>query len=148
MGNAEIADPAAPRVVVNVPSDWTSAPGQGAVALALSGPDGMSGSVTIAATTDGPAEAFTQYSDDVTAMFPLSSINVAPAEFCGYSSQKLFGSVSDEAGQSLDFADRITHIWTNTGEYLVVIHAQAPVRTAGFESAKSVLMEDFAVVIP
>jgi hypothetical protein len=47
-----------------------------------------------------------------------------------------------------EFADRITHIWTNTSQYLVAIHLEGPQDAAGFGAAKAALMQDFAVVIP
>ncbi len=147
-GRAEVADPVAPRIVVSVPNDWTAVPGRGDVALTLSGPEEMSGSVTIAPTTLDPAEAFTEYADDVLASAAVSSVSVLPAEFCGYSSQRLIGRLSDTPDQAVDFADRITHIWTNSANYLAVVHVQAPVGAAGFDAATSVLMEDFSVVIP
>lgn len=145
---AEVTDPVAPRIVVSVPRDWTATPGQGDVALNLAGPEGMSGTVTIAPTTLDAADAFDQYGDDATAAAPISTVSALPAEFCGYSSQRLMGTWADNPGQTVEFVDRITHIWTNTTDYLVTIHAQAPAGAAGFESAESVLMEDFAIVIP
>ena len=145
---AAVSDPAAPRITISVPSGWASNPGTGDVALTLAGPDGMSGTVTIAATTLDPAAAFDKYSDDIAAKVQLSSINVRPAEFCGYSSQELFGTLSDPPAPAVDFADRITHIWTNTRDYLVAVHLQGPTGAAGFEDAKTALMQDFAVVSP
>jgi hypothetical protein len=145
--NAHVADPVAPRIVVNLPKDWTSTPGQGDVALTLSGPSGMSGTVTIAPTTLAPADAFKHYSDELMKTAPLVAENVRPAEFCGYSGQILFGTMSG-AGPTVEFSDRLAHIWTNTAKYLVGIHAQAPKDTPGYDAAKSVLMQDFSVVIP
>jgi hypothetical protein len=46
------------------------------------------------------------------------------------------------------FADRVTHIWTNTRAYLVVIHLEGPADAPGFDAAKSTVMQQFAVVIP
>lgn len=145
---ATVADPAAPRLTVTVPDGWTSQPGTGDVALTLAGPDGLSGVVTIAATTLGPADAFDKYADDVAVKAALSSINLRPAEFCGYSSQELFGTLSDSPADVVEFADRITHIWTNTKTYLVAIQMQGPRGAPGFEDARTVLMSDFAIVIP
>lgn len=145
---ATVADPVAPRLTITVPDGWTSVPGSGEVALLLTGPSGMSGTVIIAATPLGPAEAFDKYADDVAAKAALSSINVRPAEFCGYSSQELFGTLSDSPAETVEFADRITHIWTNTTSYLVAVHMQGPRGTAAFDDAKTVLMADFAIVIP
>ncbi|OBF62102.1 hypothetical protein A5787_16710 [Mycobacterium sp. 852002-50816_SCH5313054-b] len=54
-----------------------------------------------------------------------------------------------EAGPGgVAFADRITHVWTNTRSFLVVIHLEGPVGAPGFDAAKSTTMQQFAVVIP
>jgi hypothetical protein len=57
---------------------------------------------------------------------------------------------SDPEGPSgeIDFADRITHIWTNTKNYLVAIHLEGRSGTRGWSATKSALTQDFAVVIP
>ena len=144
---AQVADLAAPRITVAVPDGWTSEPGQGDVALRLSGPDGMTGSVTIAATTLDPAAAFADYAAMLQRSKPDLHVDTAGATFCGYSSQKLTGTFLGPPG-TLDFADRITHIWTNTGKYLVTIHLEGPADGPGFDAAKTALMQDFAVVIP
>jgi hypothetical protein len=145
---ATVSDPVAPRLTVSVPAGWTSTPGTGDVALTLAGPSGMSGSVTIAATTLDPAAAFEKYADDLSGTAPISSINVRPAEFCGSSSQELFGTLSGGAEDPIDYADRVVHIWTKTAKYLVAIQAQGPKDVAGFDDAKTALMQDFAIVIP
>ena len=144
---AQISDPAAPRITVSMPDGWTSEPGQGDVALALSGPDGMTGTVTISSTTLDPAAAFADYAGMLARSKPDLKVDTAGAKFCGYSSQKLTGTFLGSSG-SLDFADRVTHIWTNTDKYLVTIHAEGPADVAGFDAAKTALMQDFAVVIP
>jgi hypothetical protein len=145
---AQVADPAAPRLTVTVPDGWTSEPGQGDVALTLSGPDGMTGTVTIAATTLDPAAAFADYAAMLRSSKPDLRVDTAGAKFCGYSSQKLTGMFLGPSG-TLGFADRITHIWTNTNKYLVTIHMEGPAEAPpGFTAAKTALMQDFAVVIP
>jgi hypothetical protein len=78
---------------------------------------------------------------------PRLKFSVAGAQFCGYSSQLLSMTVQGPSGAT-DFADRITHIWTNTKQYLVAIHLEGPGGAAGFSGAKATLMQDFAVVIP
>ena len=117
------------------------------LALALSGPDGMSGQVTIASTPLDAGAAFAAYGDAAVDRSAVSVLNVMPAEFCGFSSQRLFGNWSDKPGESVEFADRITHIWTNTGDYLVAIHVEGPAGASsspgyspGFHEAKDVLM--------
>ena len=145
---AQVADPAAPRITVTVPDDWTSEPGQGDVALTLSGPDGMTGTVTIAETKLDPAAAFADYAAMLRRSKPDIKVDTEGAKFCGYSSQKLTGTFLGPSG-TLGFADRITHIWTNTDKYLVTIHMEGPAEAPPvFSAAKAALMQDFAVVIP
>lgn len=144
---AQVSDPAAPRITVAAPDGWTSEPGQGDVALTLSGPDGMTGTVTIASTTLDPAAAFADYAAMLRRSKPDLQVDTMGAQFCGYSSQKLTGTFLGPPG-TLDFADRITHIWTNTNRYLVTTHLEGPADAPGFDTAKTALMQDFAVVIP
>jgi hypothetical protein len=144
---AQVSDPAAPRLTVTVPDGWTSEPGQGDVALTLSGPDAMTGTVTIASTTLDPAAAFADYTAMLRRSKPDLKVDAEGAKFCGYSSQKLIGTFLGPPG-TLDFADRITHIWTNTNKYLVTTHLEGPADVPGFDAAKTALMQDFAVVIP
>jgi hypothetical protein len=144
---AQVSDPAAPRITVTVPEGWTSQPGQNDVALTLSGPDDMTGTVTIAETTMDPAAAFADYVAMLRRSKPDLQLNTAGAKFCGYSSQKLTGTFLGPPG-TLDFADRVTHIWTNTNKYLVTIQLEGPADAPGFDAAKTALMQDFAVVIP
>lgn len=145
---AQVSDPEAPRITVAVPDGWSVAPGSGDVGVRMEGPGGMSATVTIAQTQLDPAEAFTEYADKVMAASPVSSVSVLPAQLCGYSGQKLMGAWSDTPQQSVEFLDRIAHIWTNSNNYLVAVHVQAPAGTDGFDAASTVLIEDFAVGIP
>ena len=145
---AQVSDPEAPRITVAVPDGWSVAPGSGDVGVRMEGPGGMSATVTIAQTQLDPAEAFTEYAGKVMAVSPVSSVSVRPAQLCGYSGQKLMGAWSDTPQQSVEFLDRIAHIWTNSNNYLVAVHVQAPAGTDGFDAASTVLIEDFAVGIP
>jgi hypothetical protein len=145
---AQVADPAAPRITVAVPDGWSVEPGSGDVGVRLQGPNGMFATVTIAPTKLEPAEAFDEYADKVMAESAVSSVSVLPAELCDYSGQKLMGAWSDTPQQSVEFLDRIAHIWTDTNDYLVAVHVQAPAGTDGFDAAGAVLIEDFAVGIP
>lgn len=145
---ASVSDPAAPRLTITVPAGWTATPGEGSTALTLQGPDGAEGLVSIAETDLEPAAAFTAYNDEVFGRSDISVVNTLPAEFCGFSSQRLFGSWGDMPGGTVEFSDRITHIWTNTGKYLVTIHLQGPDDSAAVESAKDTLLADFPIVIP
>ena len=144
---ALVSDPAAPRLTLGVPDGWTSEPGQGDVALTLNGPDGMTGTVNIAETKLDPAAAFADYAASLQRSKPDLKVDTVGAKFCGYSSQKLSGTFRGPPG-TLDFADRITHIWTNTNKYLVTTHLEGPAGAPGFDAAKAALMQDFAVVIP
>jgi len=87
-----------------------------------------------------------RYATDLRTVKAGVNVTVAPAQFCGYSSQLLSGTVPGPS--AVEFADRITHIWTNTKAYLVVIHLKGPVAAQGFNAAKSTVMQQFAVVIP
>jgi hypothetical protein len=144
---AQVYDPAAPRLTVAVPDGWTAEPGQGDMALTLSGPDNMTGTVTIAETKLDPGAAFADYAAMLRRSKPDLQVETAGAKFCGYSSQKLTGTFLGPPG-TLGFADRITHIWTNTNKYLVTVHLEGPADAPGFAEAKTALMQEFAVVIP
>jgi hypothetical protein len=145
---ALVPDPDAPRITVALPDGWSAAPDPGDAAAKMSGPDGMFATVTIAPTKLDPSTAFTEYADKMMAVSTVSSVSVLPAELCDYSGQKLMGAWSDSPQQSVEFLDRIVHIWTNTNNYLVAIHVQAPAGTDGFDAASAVLTEDFDVRLP
>jgi hypothetical protein len=144
---AHVSDAGAPRITVTRPDGWTSESGQRDVALTLAGPGGLTGTVTIAATELDPAAAFADYAAMLTRSKPDLHVDTVGAPFCGYSSQKLTGTYLGPPG-TLDFADRITHIWTNTDKYLVTIHLEGPADAPGIDAAKTALMQNFAVVIP
>ena len=146
MTRASVPDPVAPTITVRLPDGWNSAPGTADVALTSTGPEGMSVRVTITPTDLDPGGAFLRYAADLRTAKPGVNVTVAPAQFCGYSSQLLSGTVAGPS--AVDFADRITHIWTNTKAYLVVIHLEGPAGTPGFNAAKSTVTQQFAVVIP
>jgi hypothetical protein len=145
---ARVADPAAPVLTIGVPNGFLPSSGDADVAATMAGPDGMSATVTIAATDLDPAAAFKQYGENVTAGSEFSSISVLPGDLCGYSGQKLMGNLADKPGKGVEFRDRIAHIWTNTKNYLVAIHLQGPAAAAGFDDAEQVLMADFGIRIP
>jgi hypothetical protein len=145
---AAVADPAAPKITVPLPSGWGVSKGEGDVGARLVGPNGTSGSVTIAVTTLDPAGAFRKYTDDVMAASAVSSVSVLPADLCGYSGQKLLGAWSDSPQQAVEFGDRIAHIWTNTKNYLVAVHVEGPADPGDFDPFSSPLMDDFGIVIP
>jgi hypothetical protein len=78
----------------------------------------------------------------------VSSVSVLPAELCGFSGQKLMGAWSNTPQQSVEFLDRIAHIPTSDGNYLIAIHVQAPAGTSEFGAASTALIEDVGVRIP
>ena len=144
MARAWVPDPVAPVIVLPLPDGWNSTRGAGDVALTSTGPDGMSVRVTIAPTDLDPGGAFLRYTADLRTKQPGGTLTVAAAQFCGYSSQVLTGTVPG----GVAFADRITHIWTNTKAYLVAVQLDGPAGAPGFDGAKSTVMQQFAVVIP
>ena len=154
---ARVAAPGAPIVTIAVPEGFAlGAPAQGAgqgpgqedVALNLTGPDGMTGTVTIAPTTLDAAAAFRKYADERTADYEISSVSVLPGELCDYSGQELMGLLADKPGQGIDYADRIVHVWTNGGDFLIALRLEAPNGTAGLDAAKSVMLADFGIRMP
>lgn len=145
---ASVPDPAAPKITVVLPAGWSTAPGQGDVGLRLTGPDGMSASVTIARTMLPPAEAFDRFADDAMAASDISTLSVLPAELCGFSGQKLLGSWADSPEHAVEFGDRLAHIPTTSGDYLVAVHVEAPAQGAAFDPLTSPLLGDFGIVIP
>jgi hypothetical protein len=144
---ASVDDPAAPEVTVALPDGWSTTQGDGDVGAQLTGPDGIQATVTIAATQLEPAEAFREYADAAMAASAISTVSVLPAELCDYSGQKLLGSWSDSPQETVEFSDRIAHIWTNTDSYLVAVHVEGPAGPE-FDPFASPLIDDFAVVIP
>jgi hypothetical protein len=146
MTKASVADPVAPVLTVPLPDGWSSTPGTGDVALTSTGPDGMSVRVTITRTDLDPAGAFLRYATDLGTAKPGVKVTVTAAQFCGYSSQLLSGTFGGPGAN--DFADRITHVWTNSQAYLVVVHLEGRGKEPGFDAAKSTVMQQFAVTIP
>ncbi|BBX98163.1 hypothetical protein MLAC_34570 [Mycobacterium lacus] len=145
--SAEVSDPGAPKITISMPDGWNSSAGTGDTALMLIGPDGMSATVTIAATELEPGGSFLRYTANLGGSMPRLKFSVAGAQFCGYSSELLTMTIQGPAG-AIDLADRIAHIWTNSKQYLVAIHLEGPAGAAGFGAAKSRLMQDFGIVIP
>jgi hypothetical protein len=146
---AQVNDPDAPKITVGVPDGWSMSATSGDIGGKMAGPDGMSATVTIAATQLDPAAAFKKYADDVMAESAVSSVSVLPGQLCDFSGQKLMGAWSDTPQNAVEFKDRIVHLWTNSGaDYLVAVHVEAPTGTAGFDDAASVLTEDFEIVLP
>jgi hypothetical protein len=148
MVTATVSDPEAPDITVAVPPGWSTSPGSGDVGARLHGPDGLSATITIAATQLDAAAAFREYTDGLMAQSAVSSVSIVPGELCGYSGQKLMGAWSDTPQNSIEFTDRIVHVWTNTKNYLVSVHVQAPTGVPGLDAAAELLTEDFEVRQP
>ena len=143
---AQIDDPSAPRIVVAMPAGWTAAPS--ATGLTLTGPDGMTGTVTVAKTALDPTAAFEKYTDDVSDQAPISSVSVLPAEICGYSGQQLKGVLSGGPAGKQVYEDRIVHVWTNDGDYLIAVHVAAAETSPAFDAAAETLTADFPITLP
>ena len=79
--------------------------GKAIVALSLSGPDGMTGTVTITVTARDPASAFADYVATLARSKPDFQVDTVGVKFCGYSSQKLSGTFLGPQG-AVEFADR------------------------------------------
>lgn len=138
--------PGAPTVVVAIPDGFRQgAPPSGDVALNLTGPDGLTGTVKITPTRQDAASAFREYADTRTAGHEYNSVSILPDELCGYSGQKLMGVLADKPGSGDDYVDRIVHVWTNTGDYLIALQLQGPTGSKGIDAAKPVLLGDFGI---
>lgn len=146
---ARSAAAGSPTVIIGVPDGFSpGARPAGDVALNLTGPDGMTGTVTIAPTTLDAADAFEKYADDRTADHEITTISLLPGELCGYSGQELMGVLADQPGQGIDYADRIVHVWTDNGDFLIALRLEAPNGAPGLDSAKSVMLSDFGIRMP
>jgi hypothetical protein len=148
MITAAVSDPTAPQISVAVPPGWSSSPGSGDVGARMQGPEGVSATITIAPTELDPAAAFRDYTDRLMAKSAVSSVSILPGELCDYSGQKLMGAWSDTPQNSIEFTDRIVHVWTNTRNYLVSVHVQAPTGVRELDAAGELLTEDFEVRVP
>jgi hypothetical protein len=143
------ARPDMPIVELLAPENWKFVPSPVDPTLNLTGPDGLSGTVTVAPTELEPTKAFDKYSDDAMAKAPIASLSVLPGELCGYSGQKLMGMWSGAgSGGPVEYRDRIAHVWTNAASYLVAIHLEGPKGAPGFAAAEDLMMRDFGIEIP
>ena len=143
---ASTGAPGSPTVVVAVPDGFNqAAPPSGDVALNLIGPDGLTGTVKVSPTHLDAGAAFQQYADARTAGHEFNSVSILPDELCGYSGQKLMGVLADKPGSGNDYADRVVHVWTNNGDYLIALQLQGPAGSKGLDAAKSVLLGDFGI---
>jgi hypothetical protein len=145
---ATVSDPQAPKITVGIPDGWSFTRGSGDVATKMTGPEAMTATVTIERTGLAPADAFRGYADRIMSASAISTVSVLPAELCQYSGQKLMGTWADTPGNSVEFRDRIAHIWTNTANYLVAVHVQAPAGADDLDAAAAWLTGDVQVEIP
>lgn len=146
---ARSAAPGSPTVIIGLPDGFTpGAAPQGDVALNLTGPDGITATVTITPTTLDAANAFDKYADDRTKGSPISSLSVLPGDMCGYSGQELMGMLADQPGQGIQYGDRLVHVWTNDGDFLIAVAVQAPDGGPVLDAAKSALLGDFGIRMP
>ena len=145
---ASVSDPAAPRLTIGVPDQWTFTEGEGDEAVRMQGPEKMSATVTIAPTALDPEAAFRQYTDEVMAKAAASTVSILPAQLCDYSGQKLMGTWSDSAQTSVDFHDRVLHVWTDHGDYLIVIHVEAPSDVDALAAASDVITDHVELTVP
>ena len=145
---AAVDDPRAPQIVIGVPEGWSFMGGTGDVAGRLTGPDRMTATVTIATTDLDPAAAFRGYANDIMEQSAVSTVSVLPGELCDYSGQKLMGSWSDIPETAVEFRDRLVHLPTDTANYLVSVHVEAPSGVDALDAAGDVLTADFEVRMP
>jgi hypothetical protein len=145
---AAVDDKTAPRVTVGVPEGWSFTGGSGDVGVRMTGPDGMSAIVSIAPTALDPEAAFREYTDKIMEKSAVSSVSVLPAELCEYSGQKLMGAWSDTPQNSVEFYDRVAHVWTNTTNYLIAVHVEAPTGVDAVDGASAVITDHIEIAIP
>lgn len=145
---AQIADSVAPVLTIAVPQGWSMQGGTGDIGAQLTGPNGMTATVTIVPTNLDPQQAFAEYAEELTGDAAVSSLNVLPAPLCGYSGQKMTGARSDTPADAVEFVDRVAHIPTASRTYLVSVHTAAPSLTGEFDTAAQQLTGDFEVRIP
>ena len=122
-------------MIVGVPDGFSpGAAPAGDVALNLTGPDGVTATVSITPTTLDATAAFQEYADARTADYEINSVSLLPGELCDYSGQELMGMLADTPGQGID--------------YLVAVQVQGPTDAAALEPAKTSLLEDIGIRMP
>ncbi|MCV7185840.1 hypothetical protein [Mycolicibacterium murale] len=131
-----------PVVAVLAPDGWTA---HGAT---LTGPAGMSASITVTPTDLGPAQAFESYADAAQDKAPISSLSILPAELCGYSGQEFRGMWSGAGDPPVDYRDRLLHVWTEGPSYLVVVHVEGPQGAPGLDAAQELITDRVGIRLP
>nr|MDT0523845.1 hypothetical protein [Streptomyces sp. DSM 41633] len=119
-----------------------------AAAVRLTGPAGMTAEITLTPTTRTARADFQRYADDRVSKYPINSVSVLPGDLCGYSGQKLMGTLAEQPGRGIRYADRIVHIWTNDGAFLGAVRVEAPGVTADFDQTSSAMLADFGITMP
>lgn len=139
--------PGSPTLTVGIPEGFAeeTADGEG---VRLAGPAGMTAHITLTPTTRNARDAFTQYSVDRVAKFSIHSVSVIPGDLCGYSGQELIGILAEQPGKGNEYADRIVHVWTNSGDFMAVVRLEAPSGTPGFDEARTAMLADFGITMP
>ena len=144
---ARVADPLAPKATVGVPEGWSMSSGDGdPVGARLQGPD-MEATVSINRTSLEPAEAFRNYTDDLTSGYSISTVSTLADPMCGFSGQRLIGVLSD-GEETLEYEDRVIHVPAMPQDYLISVHVEAAADAPGFDEAASRLTEDFEIGLP
>ncbi|MCV7365295.1 hypothetical protein H7K19_27510 [Mycolicibacterium neworleansense] len=144
---ADSQAPGSPSLTVAVPEGFTEVTPH-AAAVRLTGPAEMTAEITLTPTTRTARADFEHYADERVAKYPINSVSVLPGDLCGYSGQKLMGMLAEQPGKSIEYADRIVHVWTNDGAFLAVVRLEAPSGTPGFDEASSKMLADFGITMP
>lgn len=141
------AVPGSPVLTMRIPEGFTELPPH-AQAVRLAGPAGLTVELTLTPTDRDAEAAFKQYSDDRVSKYPINSVSVLPGDLCGYSGQKLMGTLAEQPGRGIRYADRIVHIWTNNGAFLGAVRVEARGATADFDQTSSAMLADFGITMP
>lgn len=139
--------PGSPTLTVGIPEGFTEARPDGET-VRLTGPAGMAAEITVSSTTRDAQDAFDQYSNDRVATFSIHSVSVLPGDLCGYSGQELTGMLAEQPGKGIEYADRIIHVWTDSGDFLAAVRLEAPSGTPGFDEVRPVMLADFGIAMP
>lgn len=145
------SDAGAPIVDLLLPDTWrVSAPGGEQGTFELTGPGGMTGAVTISRTPLRPVDAFAAYAEERDDEATVVAQGVLSADFCGYSSQKLIGTRAPFVGAPVNYAHRITHVWTDdpAANYLVAVSIEGPAGTPDFDDAEQLMTAEHPIRLP
>lgn len=132
-----------PTAVVAVPDGFTAASRAGTARLTMSGPGGLTAAVEVRSADPDPRTAFSRYISERIGGSQDQVVNVLPGPMCGYSGQRIGGLLDGD-----DFADRIVHVGTGAGDFLLVVALQGPSGAGDFGAARSALLADFGVRLP